>query len=58
MKQAGSSNRLLETLVTVWAGSLGFVVGATLAALVGKLLGWWPVSETRLRKYLQSRDDR
>ncbi|HEX2913076.1 MAG TPA: hypothetical protein VH186_19885 [Chloroflexia bacterium] len=50
-----SANRPMKTFFAFWGGSLGFVIGATIAAFIGKWLGWWPPSEAYLRK--QARKD-
>jgi hypothetical protein len=36
-------------LISAWGGSLGFVVGATLAALFYRWVGRWPESEQYLK---------
>jgi hypothetical protein len=40
----------IYALVFVWGGSLGFVVGAGLAALLYRWLGVWPESEKLLSR--------
>lgn len=49
-----SKKKIGRYFAFAWGGSAGFVVGAALAALLYRRLGWWPSNEAHLRHYLSS----